>query len=187
MNSGIMANLIKKGEIMALYCYIVETGYYEDRTANILGHTEKYSHEEFDNICIEITKKYGDVEEVEYFSSYDKSNVEEIKYKIEAHELIKHLVNEYGFIELNIPVNDGYNSREISRKPVPPENLRMVRVKPTHCPWQEGKSPKDADMSLFEDKSITCTHADDDFDIVHPLARCYVNLIKERKNDNTQS
>ena len=82
---------------MALYCYIVETGYYEDREANILGHKEKYSDEEFDNICIEITEKYGDVEEVEYFSSYDKCDVEEIRYKIEAHDLIKHLVNEFIF------------------------------------------------------------------------------------------
>ena len=113
---------------MALYCYIVETGYYEDRTANILGHKEKYTQDEFDNICIKITEKYGNVEEVEYFSNYDKTDVEAIRYKIEAHDLIKHLVNEYGFIELNIPVNDGVNSKEISRKPVPPENLRMVRV-----------------------------------------------------------
>ena len=33
---------------MALYCYIVETGYYEDRESNILGHETKYSQEEFD-------------------------------------------------------------------------------------------------------------------------------------------
>ena len=52
---------------MPVYCYIVETGYYEDLTANILGHTEKYSQEEFDNICIEITKEHGDVEEIAYF------------------------------------------------------------------------------------------------------------------------
>ena len=161
---------------MALYCYIVETGYYEDKEANILGHENKYSPEEFDNICIEITEKYGDVEEVEYFSSYDKCDVEEIKYKIEGHDLIKYLVAEYGFIELDVPVNDGCNSREISRKPVPPENLRMVRVKPTHCPHTE--------RILFEEnKPISCKHVDDDFDIMHPNARCYAELLRRRNNE----
>ena len=47
---------------MALYCYIVETGYYDDREANVLGHSTKYSQEEFDNICMEIIKKHGEVE-----------------------------------------------------------------------------------------------------------------------------
>ena len=91
---------------MPLYCYIIETGYYEDREANILGHTKKYTHEEFDNLCIEITEKYGDVEEIEYTVQATLEHVEEIRYKIDAYELIKHLVNEYGFVELEIPVND---------------------------------------------------------------------------------
>ena len=150
---------------MALYCYIVETGYYEDKEANILGHENKYSHEEFDNICIEITEKYGDVEEVEYFSNYDKCDVEEIKYNIDANDLIKYLVDEYGFIELNIPVNDGVNSKEISRKPVPPENLRKVVVKSVTCP--------------FEDKSISCTYPDSDYDVMHFNARCNPKLIRK--------
>ena len=41
---------------MPLYCYIVETGMYDDRQAHILGHRCKYSQEEFDNICIEIAE-----------------------------------------------------------------------------------------------------------------------------------
>ena len=118
---------------MALYCYIVETGEYEDREANILGHENKYSHKEFDNTCIEITKKYGDVEEVEYFSNYDLTDVKEIKYNIDAHELIKYLVSDYGFIELNVTVNDGHNFEEVSRKPVPSEKLRMVKFKTSDC------------------------------------------------------
>ena len=123
---------------MALYCYIIETGYYDDRQANILGHENKYSHKEFDNICIEITKKYGDVE-VEYFSNYDLTDVEEIKYNIDAHELIKYLVSDYGFIELNVPVNDGYNIKEISRKPVSHENLRLSKVEIPSCPMDDEK------------------------------------------------
>ena len=53
---------------MPLYCYIVETGMYEDVKAHILGHTNKYSQEEFDNICIKLTEKYADVDEIEYFN-----------------------------------------------------------------------------------------------------------------------
>ena len=150
---------------MALYCYIVETGYYEDKEANILGHKEKYTQDEFDDICIKITEKYGNVEEVEYFSNYDKCDVEEIKYKIDANDLIKYLVAEYGFIELDVPVNDGYNSKEISRKPVPPENLRKVVVKSVTCP--------------FEDKLISCTYPDSDYDVMHFNARCNPKLIRK--------
>jgi len=121
---------------MPLYCYIIETGYYEDREANILGHTNKYSQEEFDNIVIEITEKYGDVEEIEYTVAATLEDVEEIIYKIDEYELIKHLVNEYGFVELEIPVNDGVNSREIQRTPVPTENLVKVEFKPHQkCPF----------------------------------------------------
>lgn len=80
-----------------MYCYIIETGEYEDREAHILGHETHYSHEEFDNICIEVTKKYGDVEEVEYFSSYDTTDVKKINYEIDAYKLIEYLVAEYGF------------------------------------------------------------------------------------------
>ena len=67
---------------MPLYCYIVETGYYEDREANILGHANKYSQEEFDNLVIEVTEKYGDVEEIEYTVPATLEHVEEIRYKI---------------------------------------------------------------------------------------------------------
>ena len=111
---------------MPLYCYIIETGYYEDKQSNIIGHPTKYSQEEFNNICIEITEKHGDVEEVEYFSLYDKCDVKEIVYKIDDEELLKHLIKEYGFIKLNIPVNNGIQHIEVSRNPVPPENLRKV-------------------------------------------------------------
>ena len=108
---------------MPLYCYIVETGMYEDVKAHILGHTNKYSQEEFDNICIKLTEKYADVEEIEYFSSYDKSDVKEIKYNIDSYRLIRLLIRDYGFIELNVPINDGHNIKEISRVPVEPENM----------------------------------------------------------------
>lgn len=118
----------------ALYCYIVETGYYEDIEYNILGHAKKYSQEEFDNICIEITEKHGDVDEVEHFVPADKTNVEEIIYKIDGYDLIKYLVNDYGFIELNLPYNRGYHVKEISRTPVPKENLVMHVSKLHNCP-----------------------------------------------------
>ena len=146
---------------MPLYCYIVETGYYEDREADILGHKEKYSQEEFDNICIEITEKYGDVEEIEYFSNYDKTDVKEIRYKIEAPELIEHLVSEYGFIELDLPINDGYNSREISRKPVPPERLRKVVIKTPRCPAVDGHE------IAYKDSNFTT-----EFEVLHHNAKC---------------
>ena len=150
---------------MPVYCYIVETGYYEDLTANILGHTEKYSQEEFDNICIEITKEHGDVEEIAYFSPYDKSDVEEIVYKIEGEDLIKYLVNEYGFIELDVPVNDGHNRKEISRKRVPQENLKTVGVKPVSCPVQD-EVEHDVDSVI---RGV----------LYHPNARCIYSLKKE--------
>jgi len=119
---------------MPLYCYIVETGMYEDVRANILGHTNKYSQEEFDNLVIEVTEKYGDVEEIEYTVQATLEHVEEIRYKINPTELIRHLVIEYGFVELEIPVNDGVNSREISKAPVPTENLMKYVVKTPKCP-----------------------------------------------------
>ena len=158
---------------MPLYCYIIETGYYEDREANILGHTKKYTHEEFDNLCIEITEKYGDVEEIEYTVQATLEHVEEIRYKIDAYELIKHLVNEYGFVELEIPVNDGVNSREIQRAPVPTENLVKVEFKPHQkCPF-----------TLQLENEITCTHPEADFDGVLPVkhinARCNLKFIKK--------
>lgn len=172
---------------MALYCYIVETGYYEDVTANILGHENKYSSEEFHDLCIEITEKHGDVEEIEYFSSYDKTDVTEIRYNIDGNELIKHLVNEYGFIKLDIPVNDGYNRKEISREPVPEENLRKVVTKSAPCPWQEGNSEKDSNINLFENQELTCPHPDSDFEGIRPKhinARCKLDIIrKDEKND----
>ena len=106
------------------------------------------------------------MEEIAYFSPYDKSDVEEIVYKIEGEDLIKYLVNEYGFIELDVPVNDGHNRKEISRKRVPPENLKTVGVKPAPCPWQEGIDFEDGVMEPM-----------------HYNARCYANLLKRRNND----
>lgn len=161
---------------MALYCYIVETGYYEDREANILGHTEKYTHEEFDNLCIEITEKYGDVEEIEYTIPATLEHVEEIRYKIDAYKLIKHLVNEYGFVELNIPVNDGVNFKEISKAPVPNENLVKVELKPKkQCPFTPPV-----------ENEVTCIYPDSDFDSVPNIkylnARCSV-IPKNKKEE----
>lgn len=156
---------------MPLYCYIIETGYYEDREANIIGHPTKYSQEEFNKICIEITEKYGDVEEIEYFSAYDTTDVKQIKYNIDAEDLIEHLVNEYGFVKLDVPVNDGHNTKEISRTPVPSENLRKVEIKHTPCPF-------------MEDMEITCTSVDSDFDTVHPNSRCNPSFfIKKEEKD----
>ena len=155
---------------MPLYCYIVETGYYEDREANILGHTNKYSQEEFDNIVIEITEKYGDVEEIEYTVQATLEHVEEIRYEINSNELIKHLVIEYGFVELEIPVNDGVNSREISKAPVPTENLMKYVVETPKCPHSPELSER-----------MFCKEPDTDFkeNIGHINCRCNVNLIKK--------
>ena len=152
---------------MPLYCYIVETGMYEDVRANILGHTNKYSQEEFDNLVIEVTEKYGDVEEIEYTVQATLEHVEEIRYKINPTELIRHLVIGYGFVELEIPVNDGVNSREISKAPVPKENLQKVVVKTPKCPIGE----------------IICNEPDAPFKCIdhinHLNARCTPNLIEK--------
>ena len=156
---------------MALYCYIVETGYYEDKEVNILGHETKYSQEEFDNICIEIIEKHGDVEEIEYTVQATLETVEEIRYKIDANDLISHLVYDYDFIELDLPSSDGVLSREISREPVPAENLRKVVVKPKHeCPMES---------------EISCNNSDNDFKDMKPLyvnARC-VSFRRIENND----
>jgi len=153
---------------MPLYCYIVETGMYEDVEAHILGHPKKYSQEEFDNICIEIMEKYGDVEEHEYYSSYDNCDVEEIRYVIDSYRLIKLLIKDYGFIELDVPIQDGHYRKEVSRTPVPKENLRKVTFKPTvSCPAAEGH--------------IFCT--DNDLDFGHPNARCNPFIKKEDSVD----
>ena len=161
---------------MPLYCYIIETGYYEDKEANILGHPTKYSQEEFNKICIEITEKYGDVEEIEYFSAYDKTDVEEIRYKIDAEELMDHLINEYGFIELDIPVNDGVQHIEVSRKPVPPENLRKVTIKHHKCSFEDRifftkeEGPQfNARCDIIPEKEMTCSSPDSDYNMVKPL------------------
>ena len=164
---------------MPLYCYIVETGEYEDREAHILGHETHYSQEEFDNICIEVTKKYGDVEEVEYFSSYDTTDVKKINYEIDAYKLIVYLVAEYGFVELNIPRNDGYNYKEISRTPVPPEKLRKIEIKRPKCMVTPGIKPG---VLKFEEDLLACYHVDSDFNIVnHPNNRC--NPVLKRKGE----
>ena len=146
---------------MVLYCYIVETGYGpDDIESHILGHAKKYSQEEFDNICIEITEKHGDVEEVEHFVPYDKTNVEEIVYKIDGYDLIEYLVNDYGFIELNLPYNSGYQVKEISRTPVPKENLVMHVTKPTNkCPYCENIKPKKGDYC-----GVDCIHYISDYE-----------------------
>lgn len=146
---------------MPLYCYIVETGMYEDVHAHILGHANKYSQEEFDNICIELTEKYGDVEEIVYFSNYDTSDVEEIRYNIPGEKLIEYLIKDYGFIELNVPVNDGVNSIEVSRTPVPPENLRSIVIEAPRCPAIDGKE------ILYKTNDFST-----EFDVPHPNARC---------------
>lgn len=153
---------------MPLYCYIVETGMYEDVESHILGHTNKYSQEEFDNICIKLTEKYGYVEENEYYSSYDNSNVEEIRYEIDSYRLIKLLIRDYGFIELDVPIQDGHYRKEVSRKPVPPERLTKVTFKPkVSCPADKGH--------------VFCT--DNGLDVGHPNARCNPFIKKEDSVD----
>lgn len=171
-----------------MYCYIVETGEYEDRESHILGHEIHYSHEEFDDICKEITKKYGKMENVKSFDISDLTDVESIKYTIDGYELIDYLVNEYGFVELNIPRNDGYNVEEISRTPVPRENLRRVEIKQPPCPVEPklNLEPKiNSNLELkFEENLMTCVHCDSDFDRVkHFHARCKPVLkIKKMKD-----
>ena len=157
---------------MPLYCYIIETGMYEDREPNIIGHSTKYSQEEFNDICIKLTEKYGDVEEIEYYSAYDNTDVKQIKYNIDAEDLIEHLVNEYGFVKLDVPVNDGHNTKEISRTPVPPENLRKVVVKSNTCPFEESFHVKKDDVKhpnarcVVPEMEITCSSPDSDYDLI---------------------
>ena len=112
---------------------------------------------------------------MEYFSNYDLTDVEEIKYNIDAHELIKYLVSDYGFIELNVPVNDGHNFEEVSRKPVSPENLRIVKTKSQDCPIKNELMPPSLlnDDSDFRESEITC---DSDFNgVCHVNARCFTD------------
>lgn len=156
-----------------MYCYIVETGEYEDRESHILGHEIHYSHEEFDDICKEITKKYGKMENVKSFDISDLTDVESIKYTIDGYELIDYLVNEYGFVELNIPRNNGYNIEEVSRTPVPLENLRRIEIKQPPCPV-EPKLDLEPKINInMENDLMTCTQCDSDFDSVkHFHARC---------------
>ena len=160
---------------MALYCYIVETGEYSSRESHILGHENKYSPDEFDDLCIEITKKYGDVKEKEDFDISDLTDVKKNIYTINPYSLIEYLISEYGFVELEVPVNDGYNVKEISRKPVPRENLVKVELKPKkQCP----STPP-------VENEITCIHPDSDFDgltnIEHFNARC--SVIRKNKKE----
>lgn len=140
---------------MPLYCYIIETGMYEDVEAHILGHSCKYSQEEFDKLCIEIMEKHGYVEENEYYSSYDNCDVEEIIYEIDSHRLIKLLIRDYGFVELDVPIQDGHYRKEVSRTPVPPEDLTMITIE------SHGKCPMDG-ASFYAKKE----------DLPHPNARC---------------
>ena len=163
---------------MPLYCYIIETGEYEDRESNILGHTTKYSQEEFNKICMEITEKHGDIEEIEYFSAYDKTDVKEIVYRIEAEELMKYLLKDYGFIELNIPVNDGIQHVEVSRTPVPPENLRKVTIKHHNCSVDDKVFfAKKEDVGhvnarcVIPEQEITCNSPDSDYNMIKPPMR----------------
>lgn len=155
---------------MPLYCYIVETGYYEDRESNILGHATKYSQEEFDNICKEIINEHGDVEEIEYTVQATLEHVEKRVYKLDSSELIKYLINDYGFVEMDVPFNDGYTEEEISCEPVPTDRLQKVVVETPKCPH----SPKIDEMRF-------CKEPDTDFkrDIGHINCRCNVNLIKK--------
>lgn len=152
---------------MPLYCYIIETGMYEDVESHVLGHSCKYSQEEFDKLCIEIMEKHGYVEENAYFSSYDKCDVEEIRYEIDPYRLIKFLINDYGFVELTVPIQDGHYRKEVSRTPVPPERLQKVVVKSHTCPAFEGH--------------IFCT--DNDTNFSHPNARCNPFYKKEDSVD----
>ena len=104
----------------------------------ILGHATKYSQEEFDNICKEIINNHGDVEEIEYTIPATLEHVEKRVYKLDSSELIKYLINDYGFVEMGVPFNDGYMEEEISCEPVPTERLKKVIVKTPKCPY----SPK---------------------------------------------
>lgn len=159
---------------MPLYCYIIETGMYEDVQANIIGHSTKYSQEEFDKLCREITEKHGDVEEIAYFAPYDKTDVEEIRYKINASKLMEHLIKDYGFIELDIPINDGVQHVEVSRTPVPPENLRKVVVKRHSCPLigdDNSINNEFLGMSHLNPCSEKSFFIKKD-DVKHPNARC---------------
>lgn len=167
--TGRFVNVMRREFKMPLYCYIVETGMYEDREAHILGHQTKYSQEEFNKLCIEITEKHGDVEEIEYFSNYDKSDVKEIRYNIPAEKLIECLVKDYGFVELGIPINDGYNSKEISRTPVPKENLRKVVIKTPRCPATDGKE------IIYKSNDFST-----EFDVPHLNARCVTPVKKDQ-------
>lgn len=156
---------------MSLYCYIVETGYYEDREANLLGHATKYSQEEFDDICKEIINNHGDVEDIEYTIPATLEHVEKRVYKLDSFKLIDYLIKDYGFIELDVPFNDGYMEEEISCEPVPTENLRRVVVETPKCPHAQNMVGK---------------KIDNDFELSmgHITARCVPPVIKHDPNDN---
>ena len=153
---------------MPLYCYIVETGCYEDVCPHILGHSNKYSQKEFDNICKEIINEHGDVEEIEYTIQATLEHVEKRVYKLDSDLLIDYLIKDYGFIELDVPFNDGYMEKKISCEPVPTERLKKVVVETPKCPH----SPK-------IDEMMFCKEPNTDFkmDVGRINARCSPELI----------
>lgn len=118
---------------MPLYCYNIITGEYDDIEYHTLGHENRYSQEEFGNICLEIMEKHGKKEHdeghvpatLQYYNNY--------VYRMDAWKLLKYLVNEYGFIELNIPYQAGFLIKPVQSCEPKPRYIRYVVETSQNC------------------------------------------------------
>ena len=93
---------------MSLYCYHIITGSYDDIEFHVLGHSNKYDQKEFDDICLEIMEKHGKRKHEEGHVPATLRYYNRYKYTIDSEKLMKYLINDYGFVKLNIPYQDGF-------------------------------------------------------------------------------
>ena len=122
---------------MSLYCYLILEEDYDYSDYTILGHAEKYSHEEFDDICIKIMEQHGETKPRKYTVPATLEHKEEIHYTIDIPTLIKYLIKDYGFIKLEIPVVDGFISRDIQGPSVYRELIYIKAGLSNTCPFSK--------------------------------------------------
>ena len=122
---------------MPLYCYIIIEGEYDYVEHHILGHKNKYSEKEFEDLCLEIMAEHGKVKEEHITVPATLETYDRLVYTIHPQKLIKYLVNDYGFEKLELPYQEGY---AIKRLPNPQPQAKYVKyvVNQNKCPFMEG-------------------------------------------------
>lgn len=123
---------------MPLYCYIIYEGEYDYVETHIIGHKNKYPQKEFDNICIEVMAKYGKVKEENITVPATLEKYDRIVYTIHPQKLIEHLVSDYGFVELDVPYNEGFKIRRLPNPQPKPEGYVRYVVRTPECPFGKG-------------------------------------------------